>query len=69
MPFGLAAVMKASLNYLGVPAGTPYPPYEPVDGAALQSLHAYLATTDMVQNKTSEQREDTHADGREVVDS
>ena len=25
MPFGLAAVMKASLNYLGVPAGTPYP--------------------------------------------
>jgi len=69
MPFGLAAVMKASLNYLGVPAGTPYPPYEPVDGAALQSLHAYLATTDMVLNKTSEQREDTHADGREVVDS
>jgi 4-hydroxy-tetrahydrodipicolinate synthase len=69
MPFGLAAVMKASLNYLGVPAGTPYPPYEPIGGEALQKLHAYLATTDMVQSKTSEQREDTHADGREVVDS
>ncbi|MGR3376278.1 dihydrodipicolinate synthase family protein [Salipiger abyssi] len=47
MPFGLAAVMKASLNHLGVKAGLPYPPYEPVTGEALTALHAYLDTTDL----------------------
>ncbi|MBN9888165.1 dihydrodipicolinate synthase family protein [Salipiger abyssi] len=47
MPYGLAAVMKASLNHLGVKAGLPYPPYEPVTGEALTALHAYLDTTDL----------------------
>ena len=51
MPFGLAAVMKASLNHLGVPSGDPYPPYEPVTGEALEQIKAYLDTTDL--KKTS----------------
>lgn len=42
MPFGLAAVMKAALNHLGIPAGDPYPPYEPVRGTALDQLKAHL---------------------------
>ena len=47
MSNGLAAVMKASLNYLGVPAGDPYPPYEPIAGEALESLHAHLDTLNL----------------------
>lgn len=47
MPYGLAAVMKAASNYLGVPAGAPYPPYEPIAGKDLERLHAYLETTDL----------------------
>lgn len=45
MAYGLAAVMKASLTHLGVPAGLPYPPYAPVAGDDLKALHAYLETT------------------------
>lgn len=45
MGYGLAAVMKASLNHLGVPSGLPYPPYAPVSGEDLKSLHAYLEKT------------------------
>ncbi|MDX6806167.1 dihydrodipicolinate synthase family protein [Terrihabitans rhizophilus] len=45
MPSGLAAVMKAAANHLGIPAGEPYPPYAPVSGDALESLHRYLDTT------------------------
>jgi 4-hydroxy-tetrahydrodipicolinate synthase len=67
MPFGLAAVMKATSNWLGVPAGDPYPPYEPVSGEALEKLHAYLATTDL--KKKTEEREDTHAHGHAAVGS
>ncbi|HEX3505869.1 MAG TPA: dihydrodipicolinate synthase family protein [Xanthobacteraceae bacterium] len=44
MEFGLAAVMKATANYLGLPAGAPYPPYAPVSGQQLESLHKFLAT-------------------------
>jgi 4-hydroxy-tetrahydrodipicolinate synthase len=44
MEFGLAAVMKATANYLGLPAGAPYPPYAPVSGQHLESLHRFLAT-------------------------
>lgn len=69
MPFGLAAVMKASLNYLGVPAGLPYPPYEPVSGEALESLHAYLDTTDLVQKTAEKKMEELNADDPAVVDS
>jgi 4-hydroxy-tetrahydrodipicolinate synthase len=45
MPFGLAAVMKAASNFIGVPAGLPYPPYAPVSGDALEALHRFLAAT------------------------
>jgi 4-hydroxy-tetrahydrodipicolinate synthase len=45
MPFGLAAVMKAASNFIGVPAGLPYPPYAPVSGDALDALNRFLATT------------------------
>jgi 4-hydroxy-tetrahydrodipicolinate synthase len=45
MEFGLAAVMKATANYLGLAAGDPYPPYAPVAGERLEALHRYLDTT------------------------
>jgi 4-hydroxy-tetrahydrodipicolinate synthase len=45
MPFGLAAVMKAASNFIGVPAGLPYPPYAPVSGDALTALHTFLSAT------------------------
>lgn len=51
MPFGLAAVMKAASNYIGVPAGLPYPPYAPVSGEALESLHRFLSTTALVRKE------------------
>jgi 4-hydroxy-tetrahydrodipicolinate synthase len=51
MPFGLAAVMKAASNYIGVPAGRPYPPYAPVAGDALTTLHRFLATTALTRKE------------------
>jgi 4-hydroxy-tetrahydrodipicolinate synthase len=45
MEFGLAAVMKATANYLGLTAGDPYPPYAPGSGERLEALHRYLDTT------------------------
>jgi 4-hydroxy-tetrahydrodipicolinate synthase len=47
MEFGLAAVMKAALNLQGMALGDPYPPYEPLPPAALDSLQAYLKTMDL----------------------
>jgi 4-hydroxy-tetrahydrodipicolinate synthase len=44
MSYGLAAVMKASAEYLKAPVGTPYPPYETVSGRDLEELHAFLST-------------------------
>ncbi|CCB66596.1 dihydrodipicolinate synthase family protein [Hyphomicrobium sp. MC1] len=44
MSYGLAAVMKASAEYLGVPVGQPYPPYNAVQGADLEELQRFLAT-------------------------
>lgn len=49
MPFGLAAVMKAAMNHLGLPAGDPYPPYEPLRGEALAQLHAWLDGMDLTK--------------------
>jgi 4-hydroxy-tetrahydrodipicolinate synthase len=49
MGVGLAAVMKAASNILGLEAGDPYPPYEPLRGPALDELRSYLATT-LLQN-------------------
>lgn len=51
MEFGLAAVMKATANYLGLPAGVPYPPYAPVSGARLDALHRFLATTALARQE------------------
>lgn len=56
---GLAAVMKAASNWLGVPAGAPYPPYAPVAGADLEALHAFLSTTALAQRDAV--REPAHA--------
>jgi len=44
---GLAAVMKAGMDLLGVPAGGPYPPYPPLDDEERHALRAHLATTDL----------------------
>lgn len=44
MSYGLAAVMKASANYLGIPAGQPYPPYDAIQGEHLEELHAFLSS-------------------------
>jgi 4-hydroxy-tetrahydrodipicolinate synthase len=55
MEFGLAAVMKATANYLGLPAGAPYPPYAPVAGEKLEALHRFLATASFAR------REHAHA--------
>lgn len=47
MANGLAAVMKAALNDLGVPSGDPYPPYKPLTGGERDTLKAYLSTTNL----------------------
>ncbi|CCB63401.1 MULTISPECIES: dihydrodipicolinate synthase family protein [unclassified Hyphomicrobium] len=44
MSYGLAAVMKASENYLGVRIGRPFPPYDAIDGVHLEELHAFLSS-------------------------
>lgn len=51
MSFGLAAVMKAASDFIGVPAGLPYPPYAPVGGDALAALHRHLATTSLTRKE------------------
>jgi 4-hydroxy-tetrahydrodipicolinate synthase len=51
MPFGLAAVMKAASNFIGVPAGRPYPPYAPVAGDMLAALHQFLSTTALTRKE------------------
>jgi 4-hydroxy-tetrahydrodipicolinate synthase len=52
MANGLAAVMKASLNHLGVPSGEPYPPYKPLSGTELESLKTYLDSTDLAPKRS-----------------
>lgn len=47
MEFGLATVMKAAMNHLGVPMGTAYPPFEPIGGAPLDRLKAHVDTMDL----------------------
>jgi 4-hydroxy-tetrahydrodipicolinate synthase len=51
MPFGLAAVVKAASNFIGIPAGQPYPPYAPVSGDALDALHRFLSTTALTRKE------------------
>lgn len=49
MHYGLAPVMKASLEWLSVPCGQPYPPYRAIEGADREALHDYLAKTDLAR--------------------
>jgi len=42
---GLAPVMKAALNLIGVPVGDPYPPYASLSGDEMRALAACLRTT------------------------
>jgi len=42
---GLAPVMKAAMNLIGVPAGAPYPPYAPLGPEELDALADFLKTT------------------------
>ena len=42
---GLAPVMKAALNLIGVPVGDPYPPYKSLDDEEIKALAAVLRTT------------------------
>jgi 4-hydroxy-tetrahydrodipicolinate synthase len=42
---GLAPVMKAAMNLIGVPAGAPYPPYAALTPEELDALADFLKTT------------------------
>ncbi len=42
---GLAAVMKAAMNLIGIPVGEPYPPYVPLNRDEIAALAAVLRTT------------------------
>jgi 4-hydroxy-tetrahydrodipicolinate synthase len=42
---GLAPVMKAAMNLIGIPAGEPYPPYASLSRAEMGALDALLRTT------------------------
>lgn len=42
---GLAPVMKAAMNLIGIPAGEPYPPYGPLTRDEMAALAAVLRTT------------------------
>ena len=42
---GLAPVMKAALNLIGVPVGAPYPPYASLSNEEMSALAAFLRTT------------------------
>lgn len=51
MHLGLAPVMKASMNLMGIAAGDPYPPFKPVQGRDLETLAAYLKNTDLMSKE------------------
>jgi 4-hydroxy-tetrahydrodipicolinate synthase len=42
---GLAPVMKAAMNLIGIPVGEPYPPYASLSRAEIGALDALLRTT------------------------
>jgi len=42
---GLAPVMKAAMNVIGVPVGDPYPPYASLSADEITALAAVLRTT------------------------
>ena len=45
MHHGLAPVMKAAMNLIGIPVGEPYPPYVPLSRDEMVALAAVLRTT------------------------
>jgi 4-hydroxy-tetrahydrodipicolinate synthase len=42
---GLAPVMKAAMDIIGIPVGNPYPPFEPLSADEKAALATYLRTT------------------------
>jgi 4-hydroxy-tetrahydrodipicolinate synthase len=52
---GLAPVMKAAMQCLGLSCGEPYPPYQPLNRDEMAALDAFLKTTVL------KQREHAHA--------
>ncbi len=51
MSYGLAEVMKASSEYLGVNAGVRHLPYESIKGESLKQLHQFLETNFKTQKE------------------
>jgi 4-hydroxy-tetrahydrodipicolinate synthase len=49
---GLAPVMKAAMNLIGIPAGEPYPPYASLSRAEMTALDALLRTTVLAERMT-----------------
>ena len=49
---GLAPVMKAAMNLIGVPVGDPYPPYAALTREELAALAALLRTTVLAERLT-----------------
>jgi 4-hydroxy-tetrahydrodipicolinate synthase len=45
MHHGLAPVMKAAMNLIGIPVGESYPPYVPLSRDEMVALAAVLRTT------------------------
>src|SRR6202023_4308015 len=49
IPPGLAPVMKAAMNLIGVPVGDPYPPYASLSADEIAALAAVLRTTELAK--------------------
>jgi 4-hydroxy-tetrahydrodipicolinate synthase len=54
---GLAPVMKAAMNQIGIQVGDPYPPYAPLTREEMNELAACLKTTVLAQRKLVEAAE------------
>jgi 4-hydroxy-tetrahydrodipicolinate synthase len=54
---GLAPVMKAAMNQIGIPVGDPYPPYAPLTHEEVNELAACLKATVLAQRKLVEAAE------------
>src|SRR3954451_22526705 len=54
---GLAPVMKAAMNQIGVPVGDPYPPFARLTPDEAQALAAYLKTTVLAQRQFAQAAE------------
>jgi 4-hydroxy-tetrahydrodipicolinate synthase len=54
---GLAPVMKAAMNQIGIPVGDPYPPYAPLTREEVNELAACLKATVLARRKLFEAAE------------